>query len=272
MSSVLQKYKRQPKLYIDIPSELRFVPESAYEGSFKDVPVYSMSGADELMMRNPEALLNGEATKALIKSCIPSILDPGELSFIDLELLFIAIRIATYGNEYKKPSRCKHCDEENVHSIDLSKLYDHYNKKEYDNIVSVDDLKFYLKPLSTNAWSEIQEKIFVTRRTVFQAQTIGNEDEKKKVESKAFDYLRSLSEESVTSQVVKIVTPEGEETNPTAIKDFLLNEDRSWFDAVRTKLDNNIKDWEIPPIDVPCGSCEKEYSVPLTLDDANFFV
>lgn len=273
MSSVLNKYKRQPKLYITIPSELRFVPETAYEGSFKDVPVYSMSGADELMMRNPEALLNGKSTINLIKSCIPSIKDPSKLSFIDLEFLLLSIRIATYGNEYTKNSVCPHCKESNAHAVNLSALYDSFGQKEYDNKLTIDDLKFYLKPLPIEKWNEVQDEIFVIKRTAYQAASLG-EEERSKVESKAYKKLADLSEESVTSQVEKIITPDGEETDPKAIKEFLINEDQKWFNAIRNKLESNIKMWEIAPLEVKCAgeNCGKDYTTALTMDDANFFV
>jgi hypothetical protein len=273
MSSVLNKYKRQPKLYITIPSELRFVPEAAYEGSFKDVPVYSMSGSDELMMRNPEALLNGEATINLIKSCIPSIKDPNKLSFIDLEFLLLSIRIATYGNEYTKNSICPHCSESNAHAVNLSALYDSFGQKEYDNTLTIGDLKFYLRPLSIEKWNEVQEEIFIMKRTVAQAVSLG-EEERSKIESKAYKRLADLSENSVSSQVEKIVTPDGEETDIKLIKDFLIKEDQKWFNAIRSKLESNIKKWEIAPLEVKCAGekCGKDYATSLTMDDANFFV
>lgn len=270
MSSVLNKYKRQPKVYIDIPSELRFVPESAYEGSFKDVPVYSMSGADELMMRNPEALLNGEAIKHLIKSCIPSLKDPGSLSFIDFEYLLLSIRSATYGNEYDRVARCPSCGNEHQYSVNLSVLIDSYSNKDYNTTVNVDDLKIIVHPLSYDQWTAVQQKIFVAQRTAYQSASLAAED-KEAAEKQAYALLKEISEETITLQVKKVITPEGEESDLATIRDFLLNGDRKYFNAVKLKLEDNVATWELKPIDLECSECQHKFQTPFTMDDASFF-
>ena len=97
-SNPLQKYFRQPKLYISLPSKGAFYPIGALEmPENKEVPVYAMTAKDELVFKTPDALLNGQATVEVIKSCIPAIKDPWNIPSIDLDTILVAIRMATYG-------------------------------------------------------------------------------------------------------------------------------------------------------------------------------
>ena len=90
MSSFLEKYKRQPKIYIDLPSQGTFYsPEVLEDQKFTSLPVSGMSAMDEIMFKTPDALFSGEATAQVIRSCIPSILDPWSIVGYDLDYLLI---------------------------------------------------------------------------------------------------------------------------------------------------------------------------------------
>lgn len=273
MSSVLNKHRRQPKIYIDIPSQLRFVKEGTTSSSFKDVPVYSMTGADELMMKNPEALLSGTATKNLIQSCIPSIEKPGNISVIDIEYLLIAIRIASYGDSYSQHSRCPHCQEENVHEVNLGNILDTLSNNQYSEEVKVNDLTFKLNPLTYDKFSDIEKISFETQRLISQATLDKNMtiDQRREVEYQAFTRLNTVLEESIANQVVEIITDEGSEVDPKEIRDFILSSDREYFEKLKKSIEKNNRDNQIPNLAVKCGSCEKDYEQMFTMDDSHFF-
>ena len=93
----LKKYYRVPKLYVNLPSGGKFndIGEKASNG---EIPVYAMTAKDEIVMRNPDALLNGDAVIQIIKSCAPEIHDTRNLPVCDVDILLIAIRMATHGS------------------------------------------------------------------------------------------------------------------------------------------------------------------------------
>jgi len=94
----LANYFRQPKMYMRLPSHGQFYPEGALDTSeIDEYPVYAMTAKDELMFKTPDALMNGQATVEVIKSCIPAIKNPWQMPSLDLDAVLIAIRIATYG-------------------------------------------------------------------------------------------------------------------------------------------------------------------------------
>lgn len=70
----LKKYFRQPKVYVTLPSKGEYWPDGTIEipesGEF---PIYAMTAKDELAMKTPDALLNGQATVDVIQSCVPNI-------------------------------------------------------------------------------------------------------------------------------------------------------------------------------------------------------
>ena len=87
----LSKYYRSPKLYVRIPSQGAFNPDMEQSMS-GELAVMAMTGRDETMAKNPDALLNGEAVTSMIKSCVPGIQNPKEIPITDIDTLLIAIK------------------------------------------------------------------------------------------------------------------------------------------------------------------------------------
>ena len=96
----LAKHFRQPKLYIQFPSKGNFYPDGSLEETETgDYPIFAMTAKDELTIKTPDALLNGQATVSVIQSCVPNIKNAWHVPSIDVDAILIAIRIATYGEK-----------------------------------------------------------------------------------------------------------------------------------------------------------------------------
>ena len=94
----LQKYYRQPAIYIKLPSAGRYYDANTYTPTETgEIPVLPMTAKDELSFKTPDALINGQATVDVIKSCVPNLLDPWKMVNYDTDTILLAIRIATYG-------------------------------------------------------------------------------------------------------------------------------------------------------------------------------
>jgi len=61
MPNILEKYQRQPKLYIDLPSKGRWYPPNALAKS-DELAIYSMTASDEIATKTPDALFSGNTT------------------------------------------------------------------------------------------------------------------------------------------------------------------------------------------------------------------
>ena len=96
----LSGYFRAPKLYTKLPSGGRFYTDDVVElGESREVAVYALTAKDEAILKNPDALLNGEAVSQIIKSCVPAVQKPRKMLSSDIDTLLVAIQGATYGDD-----------------------------------------------------------------------------------------------------------------------------------------------------------------------------
>ena len=85
MTDTLKKYYRMPGVHIRLPTNGAFMPPGSVEFTMSgDIPVYPMRGADELLLKSPDALMSGYAIEELLKSCVPAIQFPRLVSSPDL--------------------------------------------------------------------------------------------------------------------------------------------------------------------------------------------
>ena len=109
----LSGHFRTPKLYTQLPTGGKFYDENIIDmPTTKELPIYPMTAKDEIMMKNPDALLNGEAVAQVIASCVPSVKQPRELIANDVDALLVAIQGATFGDELTVSANCPTCNEQ----------------------------------------------------------------------------------------------------------------------------------------------------------------
>ena len=85
----LQGYLRSPKLYILLPSQGKFSKLDTASEISGELPIYPLTSMDETLLRNPDALLNGESLVTVIKSCT-GISDVYNLSTNDVDVILLA--------------------------------------------------------------------------------------------------------------------------------------------------------------------------------------
>jgi hypothetical protein len=163
----LAGWYRQPKIYVRLPSLGRFYTQNALDRSSTDeYAVYSMTAKDDLMFKTPDALLTGQSTVEVIKSCFPAILEPWDMPSIDLDFVLIAIRIATHGDKMDVDCKCPKCESENTYGISLQPWLDMFANFQYNDTVNVDPLIIKIRPYSYKEVTKIslrgmeQQKMF----------------------------------------------------------------------------------------------------------------
>lgn len=270
--SFLQKYQRLPKIYITLPSQGKYQPQENLQGSFTDIPVFSMSGFDELTLKTPDALFNGTATADVIKSCIPTIKDPKKLPTIDIDVCLIAMRIASYGEEITMSSKCPHCGTDNDHSCSLTKMLEHYNNLEWQDTVKINDLTFHLKPLDYETSTKFNQEQYVYRKQLAADLSGMTEEDKDKFITEQFKKLANLQSKTVVS-IIDYVEGEGEsESDKQAIVEFIKNSDLLVYSTIKSHIEKQNELWKIPAQQVSCSECAKEYKLNITFDQSDFFV
>lgn len=276
----LQKYYRQPKVYVSLPSKGQYwadgsldLPESG------EVPVFAMTAKDELMMKTPDALINGQATVELLQSCIPAIKDAWKTPSVDLDALLIAIRIATYGETMDVTSMTPVISEEKTYSLNLVTLLDAFQGEVFNDVVHSNDLSFKLRPLTYREMTDTTNETFEEQR-IFQAVNNNDLPEMEKLElfRASFEKLTHLTVKTLERSIVSIVAGEEEVTNPLLIAEFIANTEKTIYETVSNHIEEQKEKFKIKPMLVDATPEEIErgvpatYEIPVIFDPSNFFV
>jgi hypothetical protein len=269
----LSGFFRQPKIYVSLPSKGKFYPAGSLDTSADgQYPVYAMTAKDELMFKTPDALLSGQSTVELIKSCIPAVLDPWHMPSIDLDFALIAIRIATYGDKMEVGCNCPHCNAENSYDINLSAWFTVFDNFNYVDTVEADPLLIHIRPYSYRELTKTSIKTLEQQRifTIISDESISDEDKLEKF-GKSFVKLTELTVDAIANCISSIDSPDGSVSDKDMIKEFINNCAKDMFDKVSTHITTMKDQIEFKAQDVTCGECSKEFSLPITMDQANFF-
>ena len=269
----LTSFYRQPKIYVRLPSKGKFYEPGSLDLSENgEYPVYAMTAKDELLFKTPDALLNGTSTVELIKSCIPAILNPWVMPNIDLDFALIAIRIATYGDKMDVGTNCPHCDAENSYDMDLTAWLDIFNNFIYNTDIVVDPLTVHVRPYTykevtkTALKSMEQQRIF----QVINDDTLSDETKLEKFGA-SFLKLTELTVDVIADCITAIDTPDGSVSDKTMIKEFISNCSKDIFQKIQDHVIQMKELIEFKAQNVTCGECSKPFSLPVTMDQSNFF-
>lgn len=267
----LQKYFRQPKIFISLPSQGIYNKQGAITGDVTRLPVYGMTGMDEIMLKTADALISGESTARVIQSCIPDIADPWNVSSLDIDLILTSIRVATYGNELEANRICSECDAENTYTFNLSSFIDFYSSCEYNNSVTIGNITVVIRPLSYKQSTDFALENFAIQQTIVQINNIEDATEQKKATNDILEKL-TLLRHRVFAAGIESVSVEGQTvTNPEHIREWLLNVDRDITEQITQHIEANKKAWTPPMNKTVCDSCGHEEFLPFELDQSNFF-
>jgi hypothetical protein len=276
----LQKYFRQPKIYISLPSNGKFYKNGSLVVSENgEYPVYPMTARDEIMIKTPDALLNGEATVEVIKSCIPAIVNPWEMPAMDLDACLIAIRIATYGETMEVNIKTPVTGVEKDFDLDLRIMLDQFSNVDYNDQVQLNGMTITLRPLTYREFTETSRKTFEEQR-IFKILNDADISESDKLYefNESFKKLTDLTILTLEKSISKIEVDGEEVTDPAFIKEFIANTDKTMFEAVTDHIEKQREQFQVKPLVIDATPDEIEqgvpatYEVPVTFDQSSFFV
>lgn len=269
----LANYFRQPKLYMRLPSHGQFYPEGALDQSeIDEYPVYAMTAKDELMFKTPDALMNGQATVEVIKSCVPAIKNPWQMPSLDLDAVLIAIRIATYGEQMDMHSSCPACQHFNEFTLNLVNYLDTVAQTNYDTEINVPPLQIQIRPYS---YKEISRTAFkgLEQQKIFNVVNDNEMPDEEKIEKfgDSFIKLTQLTVDVVAGCITQIITPEGVVTDVELIKEFVENAPSDVFNAINSRVMDLKEQMSLKAQNVECTECQHKWTVEVTMDQTNFF-
>lgn len=272
MDNPLRQYFRRPSVFITLPSmgkgyskDVLDLPDNG------ELPVYPMTAIDEITVRTPDALFNGTAVADVIKSCIPAIKDPWELSTSDLDAVLIGIRAAGGQNSLEINSSCPACKEESSYGVNLVGLLKTLKLGDYSTPLEINNLKIKFKPMTYREMNEAAVGQFDVQKTFAAIEKI--EDSTKKVEATqaVIKTITEITMQLISKSIEYIEVPDNKVTETEFIADFLKNCDANIYEAIRDYNTNLKSSTELKPLEITCVSCNHEYQQPFTLNASDFF-
>jgi len=278
----LAKHFRQPKIYLRLPSKGQYWPEGSIDMPDNgEVPVYSMTAKDELVLKTPDALINGESTVSLIKSCIPSIKDAYAVPSLDLDAILVAIRIATYRESLTITTKVPNTtpELERDYQVNLVELLDSMQSRVFEDTFVSNGFTFKLVPNNYAQFTKAALKAFEEQRLV---KTIdeSNLDEAQKLEkfNASFKKLTDYNLDMVVDQVISVqFQNEDPVTNINHIREFFEGTDGVIFEGLKNHLEKMKTEFNIKPLTVTTDEEERKagapdtFQVPIAFDQSNFF-
>lgn len=271
----LKQYFRQFKLYIPLPSGKSYYEENKVieytEGM--EVGIMPMTGKDELALKNPDALLNGESLIEVITSCVPGVKNPRLLLANDIDALITAIRYATYNDTLETQIKCPSCKHENNYKLDLQYALDNMSMLEPEYFVNIDDLTIFVRPYIFPDLLKGLHAQFEQNKLV---RAVGNESitdtQRSDIFRKAFKEIAVTKFDLMCSSIVKIVNEQkGLDVSDKAfIKEYLMNIDKKSVDKISDLLEEINKIGIKKTFTATCEKCNHQWESEIDFNPVNF--
>jgi hypothetical protein len=273
-SNPLAKHFRQPAIYLKLPSQGSYWPTDTLTlPANGELPVYPMTTKDEIILRTPDALMNGSGVVSVIQSCIPSIQDAWLMPSVDVDACLIAIRIASYGNDMNISVTCPKCNHVDDHTIDLQQALGQLSMPDYSGTVKDTDLTIKFKPQNyfavnrTNSISYEEQRILNVLNS--SDMTVDQKDQNLK---EITDKLIDLNTDNLAASTEWILMSDGTRVSDTAyIKEFYANTSAALIGKIRAHLSEMAVNAGLKPFHTNCSECSTEFDTEITFDYANFF-
>ena len=277
----LQKYYRQPAIYIKLPSGGRYYPKEVFTPTETgEIRILPMTVKDELAFKTPDAMINGQSTVDVIKSCVPNMLDPWKMVNYDTDAVLLAIRIATYGETMDVNFRVPVTNEEQSHTLNLPALLEDLGRAEIvDETMTSTKFKIEIEPLTYKSLTKIQIARFEQQKMYGTIDNSTMTDEaKQSAFAKSFETLNMVNFSLLVDSIKSITTPEGNTVVDRAqIIEFCNNADAKTVTEIQEKLSDLRVQAQIPPLKIKTTEDQikkgapASFEVPVTFDSSNFF-
>lgn len=284
----LNDFKRRETVFIHLPSRGQPYPPGTVKLSPSgEIGVKPMTTADQITLSNPEALISGDASVKIFESCAPSILYPETLYGPDVEAVYAAIRLATFGENTDVDLTCPECKHQHNFEMPIRYSLDNMkflpeNPKAIINLPSDGGdqiIDVFVRPYTMNEATKdanIKFREAKTAQILFANEANFDDPEKK---SEFFESIQDIARELVklvSSCVIRIVDTEtGDEfdvDDKNLIHEWINNLPAKEAEKITSLVNSLNSDFGIKKdIDAVCEKCGHEWTTNINFDPAGFF-
>lgn len=271
----LKQFFRSYKLFLRLPSGANtYSPADVMLTEAGEIGVMPMTGRDELILKNPDALLNGEALIEVITSCVPGVKNPKALLTNDIDALITAIRYATFNDSLESSITCPNCQHENNYKLDLQYSLDNMSYLESEYSVYLENgLVVFVKPYT---FPDMLKALHAQFEQTKIARSIENDkltdSDRSAIFKKAFSEIATSKFDLMCNGIVRIVNEkEGiDVSNKTYVKEFLQNIDKKSVDKIGDLIDEINKIGIKKTFTAVCEKCNHSWENDIDFNPVNF--
>lgn len=234
-----------------------------------EIHIHPMAAFDEVLIKTPSLLLDGQAVEKVFTRCIPQINKPMQLLAKDVDFILIALRQVTYGNfmDITYKHTCKDAKEHN-YQVDISQFIQNAKKI---NPVSVG--KMYHVKLEKDGIAQTVELRPATYKEIvdmLQMFTIGQEDENDM--SGEATMRRAVHEtESLLKSIMSVIKSVDGNDDRDNIYEWLQEINAKWVENLTDSVEKT-SNWG-PKFDhkTKCKDCNKNIVISVPINPISFF-
>jgi hypothetical protein len=276
----LKKYYRNVKLSVGLPSRGKYYADDVLTlNESGELPIYPMTAQDEITLQNPDALLTGSAAIDVIKSCVPNIHKPRSLLACDIDVLMIAIRVASYGEEANMELQCPKvdCEHLNTFTLPLDTLLNQAETLEESYEVVIDNgLTVLIRPGSFESMVRQQKTAFENTKLQDAINTPEMSDEQRiKILSGVFSSMSKLNFELINEAIKAVLFTDDDDVVQTVdsqqhIGEWIQNIDKKTVAKIEAKIIDVNKVGIAKTVPATCTECGTQWDAPIEFNPVNF--
>lgn len=271
----LSKLYRNKSIFIQLPSKGKYYTSGINLSIDGELGIMPMTAYDEISLKSPDSLFNGDGLINLIKSCVPDISNPEEMPSCDIDPIIIGIRAAS-NKILETEVECPHCKTEQIFNLDLTRLLSNFKEISENNIIELNgNTKIKIRPYSLR--SQLKTNIQTFHQMRMEMVLNNNEDmsDEKKLElfNNAFAEATKLTVELVADNILSVELDDLTVTDKNHIYEWVQNMDKETYKLIVQKL----KDLSDSPMDktmtVQCSKseCNNTFETLIDLNPVSFF-
>ena len=272
----LGEYFRKPAVYVDLPSKGNYYEQKPTLSADGELAVYGMTAKDELHLKNPDALLNGQGVITVLESVVPDILNQREIPIPDFNSILIAMRIASFGKDMDYEITCSSCSQLDTVTFDLYEVLATTQFLDPEYIVKLDSgVEVYVGPTTVETQNKVSMGQLEQGRLIDLINTDLDSDDKLKKFSKIFEKITGITFDIVQDGIRYVKIPDEEGTivkNEAHIIEWLKNITRDEYEKIQNLVTEINLIGTKGTYDHACTSCKQINSGTLEFDPTNFFV
>ena len=231
-----------------------------------EVEVQPITMTDDLVLKNPDKLLNGDGITEVIARCVPQIKKPWDLLHKDVDFLVVALRIVSYGEHVEVShvhDTCPVTYEKDGETLRHSRVYKANIRELMNKTKRIDpttiDTKFKIK-LDNDQEVSIKPMTFRAFVNVMNLQLENEED---------FD--SETLKKNILDMLLDVILTVDEISDRQMIHDWLIAAGPKIVGQLNEEIARTFSWGTDMTIQTTCVDCEEKIEVAIPIDPLSFF-